>query len=44
MALFWITRVVQVIGIGFTAYDLVVATNESFEAKSVKPIEKEVIR
>ncbi|MFA8325282.1 glycine zipper family protein [Burkholderia ubonensis] len=37
-------RVVQVVGIVFTAYDLGVATNESFEAKSVKPIEKEVIR
>ncbi len=37
-------RVVQVIGIGFTAYDLAVATDESFKAKSVKPIGKEVIR
>ncbi|MBN3790636.1 glycine zipper family protein [Burkholderia sp. Ac-20353] len=37
-------RVVQVIGIGFTACDLEVAANQSFETKSVRPIEKEVVR
>ena len=37
-------RVVQVIGIGFTAYDLGVATDQSFKMKSVRPIEKEVAR
>ncbi len=37
-------RVVQVIGIGFTAYDLKVAADESIKTKSVRPIEKEVVR
>ncbi|WMY11479.1 hypothetical protein [Paraburkholderia phenoliruptrix] len=37
-------RVVQVIGIGFTAYDLGVASDQSFKIKSVRPIEKEVAR
>lgn len=37
-------RVVQVIGIAFTAYDLSVAAEESFKTNSVRPIEKEVIR
>jgi len=37
-------RVVQVIGIGFTAYDLGVATDESFKTKSIRPLEKEVVR
>ncbi|HDR9764038.1 TPA: glycine zipper family protein [Burkholderia cepacia] len=37
-------RVVQVIGIGFTAYDLEVATEQSFKTKSMRPIEKEVVR
>jgi hypothetical protein len=33
-----------VFGIVFTGYDLAVATDQSFRAKSVRPIEKEVIR
>lgn len=37
-------RVVQVVGLAFTAYDLTVATGESFKTKSVRPIEKEVVR
>ncbi|GFZ97871.1 glycine zipper family protein [Dyella caseinilytica] len=37
-------RVVQVFSIAFTAYDLSVATDQSFKAKSVHPIEKEVVR
>ncbi|WP_233828875.1 glycine zipper family protein [Paraburkholderia sp. ZP32-5] len=37
-------RVVQVLSIAFTAYDLSVATNESFKAASVRPIENEVVR
>jgi hypothetical protein len=37
-------RVVQVVGIVLTAYDLSVATSQSFQTKSVKPISAEVIR
>jgi len=37
-------RVVQVLGIVLTAYDLEQATEKSFRAKSVKPISAEVIR
>lgn len=37
-------RVVQVVGIGFTAYDLKEATDQSIKAKSIRPIEKEVVR
>lgn len=37
-------RVVQVIGIGFTAYDLGVATDQSIKTKSVRPLEKEMVR
>ncbi|AZG12319.1 glycine zipper family protein [Cupriavidus pauculus] len=37
-------RVVQVIGIGFTAYDLGNATEKSFETKSIRPISKEVVQ
>jgi len=37
-------RVVQVIGIGFTAYDLGVAADESYKTKSVRPMEKEMVR
>ncbi len=37
-------RVVQVVGIVLTAYDLEQATEKSFKAKSVKPISAEVIR
>lgn len=37
-------RVVQVVGIVFTAYDLEQATEQSFKAKSVKPIVAETIR
>lgn len=37
-------RVVQVIGIGFTAYDLGNATEQSIHLKSMRPIEKEVVR
>jgi hypothetical protein len=37
-------RVVQVIGLGFTAYDLGVAADDSIRLKSVRPIGKEVIR
>lgn len=37
-------RVVQVIGVALTAYDLEQATEKSFKAKSVKPISAEVIR
>lgn len=37
-------RVVQVVGIVFTGYDLAVATDQSFKAKSVRPIEKEVVK
>ncbi|HZZ12566.1 MAG TPA: glycine zipper family protein [Paraburkholderia sp.] len=37
-------RVVQVFSIAFTAYDLSVATEQSFRAKSVRPFEKEAIR
>lgn len=37
-------RVVQVFGIGFTAYDLYAAGEESFETYRAKPLEKEVIR
>lgn len=39
-----VARVVQVFSIAFTAYDLSVATEESFRAKSVRPIEKETVR
>ncbi|QJE02080.1 glycine zipper family protein [Massilia forsythiae] len=37
-------RVVQVLGIVLTAYDLEQASEKSFQAKSVKPISAEVIR
>ena len=37
-------RVVQVLGIVLTAYDLEQASEKSFQAKSVKPITAEVIR
>lgn len=37
-------RVIQVVGIVLTAYDLEQATAKSFETKSVKPITAEVIR
>lgn len=37
-------RVVQVVGIVFTAYDLGVAADESFRTKRVQPIAKEVLR
>ncbi|WP_233469188.1 glycine zipper family protein [Caballeronia glathei] len=37
-------RVVQVVGIVFTAYDLGVAADASFQTKRVQPIAKEVIR
>ncbi|CAE6846426.1 glycine zipper family protein [Paraburkholderia aspalathi] len=37
-------RVVQVFGIAFTGYDLAVASDESFKTKSIRPIEKEVVR
>lgn len=37
-------RVVEVIGIVFTAYDLAAATDRSFRARSVRPIEKETVR
>ncbi|WP_322009308.1 glycine zipper family protein [Paraburkholderia sp. J12] len=37
-------RVVQVFGIAFTAYDLSIATERSYKARSVRPIEKEVVR
>jgi hypothetical protein len=37
-------RVVQVLGIVLTAYDLEQASEKSFKAKSVKPISAEVIR
>jgi hypothetical protein len=37
-------RAVQVVGIVLTAYDLSVATDQSFKAKSVKPITAEIVR
>jgi hypothetical protein len=37
-------RVIEVFGVVFTAYDLGVAGGESFHAKSVQPIAKEVVR
>ena len=37
-------RVVQVVGIGFTAYDVGVAADQSFKTKSIRPIEKELVR
>ena len=37
-------RVVQVVGVVLTAYDLEQATEKSFQTKSVKPISAEVIR
>jgi hypothetical protein len=37
-------RVVQVVGIVLTAYDLGMATDQSFKANSVKPISAEVMR
>lgn len=37
-------RVIQVVGILFTAYDLEQATEQSFKAKSIKPISAEVVR
>ena len=36
-------RVVQVFGIVFTAYDLGVSADQSFHAKNVQPIEKELV-
>jgi hypothetical protein len=39
-----VARVVRVFSIVFTAYDLSVATDRSFAAKSVRPIEKEAVR
>jgi hypothetical protein len=36
-------RVVQVVGIVFTAYDLGVAADASFQTKRVQPIAKEAI-
>ncbi|CAM2171084.1 glycine zipper family protein [Burkholderia cenocepacia] len=37
-------RVVRVVGLAFTGYDLSVASNESIRLKSIRPLEKEVIR
>lgn len=37
-------RVIQVVGIGFTAYDIGVASGQSFSTRSIRPIEKEVVR
>lgn len=37
-------RVVQVVGVVLTAYDLTVAADQSFQTKSVKPITAEAIR
>jgi outer membrane lipoprotein SlyB len=37
-------RVVRVFAIGFTAYDLKLATEESIKQKSVKPISVEVVK
>lgn len=37
-------RVVQVFAIAFTAYDLGVASDHSFKTKSIRPIEKEIVR
>lgn len=37
-------RVAQVFTIAFTAYDLSVASDQSFNARSVRPIEKEIVR
>lgn len=37
-------RAVQVVGVVLTAYDLSVAADQSFKAKSVKPISAEVVR
>jgi hypothetical protein len=37
-------RVVQVFGLGFTAYDLGVAADDSVKLKNVRPLGKEVIR
>ncbi|WP_081081051.1 hypothetical protein [Burkholderia territorii] len=37
-------RVVQVFGIFFTGYDLTMATNESIRLKSIKPLEKSMLR
>lgn len=37
-------RVVQVVGIAFTAYDLEQAADKSFKTNSIRPIEKEVVR
>ncbi|KAI3589072.1 hypothetical protein D9X30_5884 [Cupriavidus sp. U2] len=37
-------RVIQVVGIFFTAYDLKVAASESMKLQSIKPISQEVLR
>lgn len=37
-------RVIQVVGIFFTAYDLKVAASESVKLQSIKPISQEVLR
>ncbi|WP_322037598.1 glycine zipper family protein [Burkholderia cepacia] len=37
-------RVVQVFGIFFTGYDLTMATNESIRLKSIRPLERSVLR
>ncbi|HGF4015862.1 glycine zipper family protein [Burkholderia cenocepacia] len=37
-------RGVRVVGLAFTGYDLSVASNESIRLKSIRPLEKEVIR
>lgn len=37
-------RVVQVVGLAFTAYDVGVATGESMRLKSIRPVEKEAVR
>ncbi|AXE92512.1 UNVERIFIED_ORG: hypothetical protein ABIC54_003479 [Burkholderia sp. 1263] len=37
-------RVVRVAGLAFTGYDLSVATGQSIHLKSIRPLEKEVIR
>lgn len=43
-ATFTAVKIVGVIGIAFTAYDLALATEKSIEIKSVKPISAEIIR
>lgn len=44
MAVGHAARAVQVVGIVLTAYDLGIAADQSFKAKSVKPIGAEVVR